>query len=83
MDKVAVEVICFAGLRKYFGNGTTVLIEPEASLSDLIDEMISMKPVAQEVLRSSRIAVNEEFISLKEKIKTERTLFIVPPSSGG
>jgi len=83
MDKVVVEVICFAGLRKYFGNGTTVLVEPESILSDLIDEMISMKPDAEEVLRSSRIAVNEEFISPKEKIGTERTLFIVPPSSGG
>lgn len=83
MDKIAVEVICFAGLRKYFGNGTTVLVEPEATLSELIDEMIIMKPEAEEVLRSSRIAVNEEFIAPNEHIRTERTLFIIPPSSGG
>jgi sulfur-carrier protein len=83
MDKVPVKVTCFAGLRKYFGGEITVFVESGASFSEIIDEMIRMKPDAGEVLTTCRIAVNEEFISPKEKIKSERTLFLIPPSSGG
>ena len=83
MEKVSVEVICFAGLRKYFGSGTTVRVGSGAPYSDVIDEMIRMKPEAGEILRTCRIAVNEEFISPGETIKSERTLILIPPSSGG
>ena len=83
MEKVSVEVICFAGLRKYFGSGTTVSVRSGAPYSDVIDEMIRMKPEAGEILRTCRIAVNEEFISPGETIKSERTLILIPPSSGG
>ena len=83
MERVAVEVMCFAGLRKYFGNSITVFVGSEASFYDIIDEMIRMKPDAEEVLTASRIAVNEEFVSPEEKIKSERALILIPPSSGG
>jgi len=83
MEMVSVEVICFAGLRKYFGSGTTVRVGAGAPYSDAIDEMIRMKPEAGEILRTCRIAVNEEFISPGETIKSERTLILIPPSSGG
>jgi sulfur-carrier protein len=83
MEMVSVEVICFAGLRKYFGSGTTVRVGSGAPYSDVIDEMIRMKPEAGEILRTCRIAVNEEFISPGETIKSERTLILIPPSSGG
>lgn len=83
MDKRSIKIICFAGLRKYFGNETTVLVEPEASYSKIIDELKSINPDATEILLSCRIAVNEEFISLEEPLKTENTLFLIPPSSGG
>lgn len=83
MEKVPVEVICFAGLRKYFGSGTTILVESGAPFSDIINEMIRMKPDAEEVLSTCRIAVNEEFISPREKLESVRTLMLIPPSSGG
>lgn len=83
MDKRSIKIICFAGLRKYFGNETTVHVEPEASYSKIIDELKSINPDATEILSSCRIAVNEEFISLEEPLKTENTLFLIPPSSGG
>ena len=83
MDKRSIKIICFAGLRKYFGNETTVFVEPEASYSKIIDELKSINPDATEILSSCRIAVNEEFISLEEPLKTENTLFLIPPSSGG
>lgn len=83
MDKRSIKIICFAGLRKYFGNETTVHVEPEASYSKIIDELKSINPDATEILSSCRMAVNEEFISLEEPLKTENTLFLIPPSSGG
>ena len=83
MEKMSVEVICFAGLRKYFGSGTTVSVEYGAPFADVINEMIKMKPDAKEILSTCRIAVNEEFISPEKKITSERTLILIPPSSGG
>ena len=83
MEKIAVEVMCFAGLRKYFGNGTSVSVNSGAACSEVIDEMIRMKPEAGEVLSSCRIAVDEEFISPQETIRSGMTLIMIPPSSGG
>lgn len=83
MDKRPIKIICFAGLRKYFGSEVTVLVESGASYSNVIDELKAVNPEATEVLSSCRIAVNEEFVSLKEPIGTENTVFLIPPSSGG
>ena len=83
MEKRTIKIICFAGLRKFFGSETTVLVEPGASYSKAIDELILLNPEAAEILASSRIAVNEEFVQPGEIINSENTLFLIPPSSGG
>jgi molybdopterin synthase sulfur carrier subunit len=83
MEKVAVEVICFAGLRKFFGSGLRVSVESGAPWSEVIAELVRKKPDAKEVLSACRLAVNEEFISPEETIQSERTLILIPPSSGG
>jgi len=83
MEKRSIKIICFAGLRKYFGSEVTVLVESEDSYSNVIDELKVINPEATEVLSSCRIAVNEEFISLSEPLKSENTIFLIPPSSGG
>jgi len=83
MDKRAIKIICFAGLRKYFGSETTVEVESEASYLKVIDELKAINPEAIEILSSCRIAVNEKFISLDEPLKPENTIFLIPPSSGG
>lgn len=83
MDKRPIKIICFAGLRKYFGGEVTVLVESGASYSKVIDELKIINPEAIEVLSSCRIAVNEEFISLNDPLKPVNTIFLIPPSSGG
>lgn len=83
MDKRPIKIVCFAGLRKYFGSETSVQVEPDASYSKVIEELKAINPEAAEVLSSCRIAVNEEFISLSEPLKPENTIFLIPPSSGG
>ncbi len=83
MDKRPIKIICFAGLRKYFGSETIVTVDSDTSYSVVIDELKALNPDATEVLSSCRIAVNEEFVSLNEVLKPESTLFLIPPSSGG
>ena len=82
MDKRTIKIVCFAGLRKYFGGETTVMVEPDVSYSSVIDELALQNPEAKEILTSSRIAVNEEFVKLGDTLNAE-TLFLIPPSSGG
>ena len=83
MEKRTIKIVCFAGLRKYFGSETSVSIESEMTYSTVIDELIKQNPEAKEILASTRIAVNEEFVKLSDTLKTENTLFLIPPSSGG
>jgi molybdopterin converting factor small subunit len=83
MDKRPIKIICFAGLRKYFGSEVTVLVESGACYSKIIDELKVITPDATEVLASCRIAVNEEFVSLNDPVNPENTIFLIPPSSGG
>jgi sulfur-carrier protein len=83
MEKIKIKVICFAGLRKYLGSETFVFVESATTYSKVINELILLKPEAKEILTSSRIAVNEEFVSLNEKLKSVDTIFLIPPSSGG
>ncbi len=83
MEKKSIKIICFAGLRKYFGGETTVLVEPDSNYSKVIEELQVLHPEASEILSSCRIAVNEDFVRLSETVKSEDTLFLIPPSSGG
>lgn len=79
----SIKIICFAGLRKYFGSETIVVVEPDSNYSKVIDQMKLLNPEADEILSSCRIAVNEQFVRLDEPMKSEETLFLIPPSSGG
>jgi molybdopterin synthase sulfur carrier subunit len=78
-----IKVICFAGLRKYFGSEAIVLVQSGDNYSKVIDELKALNNEATEVLSSCRIAVNEEFVSLTDPVKSKNTIFLIPPSSGG
>ena len=54
MDKRPIKIICFAGLRKYFGNETTILVESGVSYISVIDELKTINPEASEILSSCR-----------------------------
>ena len=83
METREIKIICFAGLRKYFGSQTTVKVEPGDSYSKIIEKMKLLNPEATEILSSCRIAVDEDFVRLSEPIKPGDSLFLIPPSSGG
>nr|WP_319267396.1 MoaD/ThiS family protein [uncultured Draconibacterium sp.] len=77
------KIVCFAGLKKFFGDETSVEMDPEESYANLLEQLGELNPEAKEVLTSCRIAVNEEFVPLDETIKDQTTLYLIPPSSGG
>jgi molybdopterin converting factor small subunit len=83
MEKRAIKITCFAGLRKFFGSETTVHVEPGVSYSKVLDELKLLNPEAAEILSSCRIAVNEKFVQFSEPLKQENSLYLIPPSSGG
>ena len=83
MEKRSINIKCFAGLRKFFGSETTVLVEQDSNYAKVIEALQLLNPEATEILSSCRIAVNEDFVQLSETIKQEDTLFLIPPSSGG
>lgn len=83
MDRMNIKLVCFAGLRKYFGSQTTVTVVSGASYSAVIDELKAINPEATEVLSGCRVAVHEKFVRLNEPINPEDTIFMIPPSSGG
>ena len=46
MEKRNIKIVCFAGLRKYFGSETNILVESGAQYSNVIDELKVLKPDA-------------------------------------
>lgn len=78
-----IKIICFAGLRKYFGHEVSINIDTESPYSVIIEKLVDLKPDAKEILSSCRIAVNEKFISPGEKPLMNETVYLIPPSSGG
>ncbi len=83
MDKKTIKIVVFAGLRKYFGPETNISVDPEATYLSVIEALSHTNPEATQVLSSCRIAVNESFVALTQKIDASDTLYLIPPSSGG
>ena len=83
MEQLSVKVICFAGLRKYFGNEVEVRLESGAAFKSVLDKLAVINPEAGEVLQTCRIAVDEKFVSPDSPLNETNTVFLIPPSSGG
>lgn len=81
--KQEVRVICFAGLRKYFNPELTVMLSFPSSYADLLNQLGNENPEAVHILKNCRIAVDETFVSATNPIDPAKTVFLIPPSSGG
>lgn len=81
--KQEVKVICFAGLRKYFNSELLVTMNLPSSYADLLSQLGSENPEAVPVLKNCRIAVDETFVPVTSLIDATKTVFLIPPSSGG
>lgn len=83
MKETNFKIVCFAGLRKFFGDELTISVQLPLSYKDIIDHLKLLKPKASEVLDNCRVAVDKEFVSLNSFKTDDNTIYIVPPSSGG
>ena len=83
MEQQKVKVVCFAGLRKYFGSEVEVELASDATFKNITEELARLNPEAKEVLNSCRIAVDEKFVSPDSQLNSTNTVFLIPPSSGG
>lgn len=77
-----MRVHVFAALKDFFDKE----FEADESITTLVElrrSLILSKPEAENILNNCRFAVDDEFVDMNYKLKTNDTIAIIPPSSGG
>jgi molybdopterin synthase sulfur carrier subunit len=77
-----MKIQTFAVLKDHFSAEFEIDEEFE-NIAAIKSYLIQQNPSAQDVLNISRFAVNNTFVDLDFKIKTNDNICIIPPSSGG
>lgn len=78
-----VRICVFAALKTYFGNEFNLEINEKASVSQLMEQLIVLNPVAGPVMLRCRFAIDDSFVSPDYILNHEERICIIPPSSGG
>ena len=77
-----MRVQVFAALKDFFDKEFEA-DESIKTLAELRRSLILSNPAAENILNNCRFAVDEEFVEMNYKLKTNDTIAIIPPSSGG
>lgn len=77
-----MRVQVFAALKDFFDKEFEA-DESIKTLAELRHSLILSNPAAENILNNCRFAVDEEFVDMNYKLKTNDTIAIIPPSSGG
>jgi len=78
-----IEIITFGGLKKYFPSSSLLQIQQAVSIQQLIEQLISQQPEAQNILTTCQVAINEKIASRNDIIPENCKLALLPPFSGG
>ena len=78
-----ITVVCFAGLRKFFPGELKTTIEGPCPYREVLQHLGRRHPEAKPILENCRIAIDEVFIDSDEPLDPTKTVFLIPPSSGG
>lgn len=78
-----VTVCVFAALKTHFKNEFSLEIDNNISISQLVEKLTVLNPLAKPVLSRCRFAIDENFVSQEYIINDEERICIIPPSSGG
>jgi len=78
-----IKVKTFAALRDIFGRELSLEVENDCCINQITEKLIELKPESSDLISSSRLAINEEFLSGKDIVGDGDELLILPPSSGG
>jgi len=77
-----INIQTFANASEYYPKNFNLIIE-QNGLNDLIKALIKKNPEADELLKTCRFAINNEFINNDFNINENDNIYILPPSSGG
>jgi len=78
-----IEIITFGGLKKYFPSSSLLQIQQSVSIQELLEQLISQQPEAQNLLTTCQVAINEKIASRNDIIPENCKLALLPPFSGG
>lgn len=77
-----MKIKIYAALKDFFGPE----MESEKQLRNIEElkaYLVRLKPESEKVLRSSRFAVEDAFVSQDYQFSAHETVSVIPPSSGG
>lgn len=77
-----IKIKVFAVLKTYYEQ-EFVLEGAFETIEDVEKELLKKNPEAAPVLRLSRYALDNSFVSTSQSIKNHDYIYVMPPSSGG
>lgn len=77
-----MKIEVFAVLKEFFDKHFEVH-DPLRDISELKAYLISQNPGAEKTLKACRFAVNDQLVGLHYNLKSDDSISIIPPSSGG
>ena len=77
-----MKIKMYAVLKDYFPNTLEIASDIKA-ISELQKVLEDQNPSAKAILKLSRFAVDDAFVSLDFALKGGETVSVIPPSSGG
>ncbi len=81
---IEVSVLFFARARELAGTGETkISLADGSSVQAASDRIAEVFPDLKGLLRSCRLAVNEELAQADDKVRAGCVLAVIPPVSGG
>ncbi len=78
-----VKVHVFANLKDYFESNINMEVPENATLDNVVQNMITLNPKSEALLSICRIAINDTFVNSVHLLKDDEEVFFIPPSSGG
>lgn len=77
-----MKVQVFAILKDHFDKEFEIA-QNISDTEELRNFLIQSKPETKTILSNCRFAVNDEFVEMNFKLRSNDTVVIIPPSSGG
>ncbi|MCR6638567.1 MAG: MoaD/ThiS family protein [Sporocytophaga sp.] len=79
--KIKVQV--FASLKDYLDPQFYLELQEGATANEVRYRLLTEYPMAESILRKSKLAVNDCFVEGSYTLKDNEHILIIPPSSGG
>lgn len=79
--KIKIQV--FAALKDYLDPQFYLELQEGTTANEVRSRLLTEHPIAESILRKSKLAVNDCFVEGTYTLKDNEHLLIIPPSSGG